>query len=95
MAAGLAAVAGDSGHLGSLRRHPSNTSGTSFSGFARCTGQPLIFGVIHETPTLKLYYPVAGLLTIAIASGMQRRADDAGSRLKRSVARKTPSATTP
>ena len=58
-------------------------------------GRPLIFGVIHGTPTLKLYYPVAGLLTIAIASGVQRRADDAGSPLKRSVARKIPTATTP
>lgn len=49
--------------------------------------RPLIFGVIHGTPTLKLYYAVAGLLTIAIASGIQHRADNAGLRLKRSVAR--------
>jgi hypothetical protein len=51
-------------------------------------GRPLIFGVIHGTPALKLYYPVAGLLTIAIAAGVQRRADGAGSRLKRHVAGK-------
>lgn len=53
-------------------------------------GQPFIFGVIHGTPTLKLYYAVAGLLTIAIAAGVQRRVDGAGFRLKRSVARKEP-----
>lgn len=33
---------------------------------------PLIFGVIHGTTTLKLYYCVAGLLAIAIAATVRR-----------------------
>ncbi|HEY3350317.1 MAG TPA: hypothetical protein VGM13_11125 [Thermoanaerobaculia bacterium] len=34
--------------------------------------RPLIFGVIHGTTTLKLYYSVAGLLAIAIAASVRR-----------------------
>ena len=34
--------------------------------------RPLIFGVIHGTTTMKLYYSVAGLLAIAIAASVRR-----------------------
>jgi len=37
-------------------------------------GGPLVFDVIHGTPAMKLYYAVAGLVTIGIASGVQRLA---------------------
>jgi hypothetical protein len=37
-------------------------------------GGPLVFDVIHGTPTMKLFYAVAGLVTIGIASGVQRLA---------------------
>lgn len=47
----------------------------------------LIFGVIHGTPMLKLYYVVAGLLTIGIAAGVRRLAGAGRAKLAGEAAR--------